>query len=277
MAGDISFQNGQTVMMDQVRVYFEYLFKAEQSGDPFPVDFDAVWPIAYTTKSNAKRALVESNEFYAGEDYHVLLVEDVVKRPHVGGTPKEKIVLTIQCMEYFIARKVRPVFEIYRQCRIAVTQAAEAEKKKAALPYHIRRYLVNYEQVPFGYFSLLQEVTLKLIAPLEVQGYSLPDKMVPDISVGLVFCRWLREVKGVEPDDFATYSHAYEDGRVVQAKLYPNSLLSDFVTHFQEGWLKGRAMKYFRDRDPQALEFLPKILGGPENRPRIQGAAGPSS
>jgi hypothetical protein len=123
--------------------------------------------------------------------------------------------------------------------------------------------MVNYDQVPLGYFSVLQEVTSKLIAPLEVQGYRVPETMVPDISVGKVFSRWLREEKGVNTDAFNTYSHTYEDGRVVQARLYPVALLSDFVTLFQEDWLKVRAEKYFKDRDVQALPFLPKILGAP--------------
>ena len=50
---EITFKSGQITTTDKVRDYFDYLFRAEESGDPFPVDFDTVWPIAYTTKFNA--------------------------------------------------------------------------------------------------------------------------------------------------------------------------------------------------------------------------------
>lgn len=38
------------------------------------------------------------------------------------------------------------------------------------LPYHLKRYMVNMPNVPYGYFSMLNEVTLALIGPLESLG-----------------------------------------------------------------------------------------------------------
>ena len=37
-----------------------------------------------------------------------------------GGRPQEIYKLSVSCLEYFIARKVRPVFEVYRQVFHAV-------------------------------------------------------------------------------------------------------------------------------------------------------------
>ena len=42
-----------------------------------------------------------------------------------------------------------------------------------------------------------------------------------------------------------TYKHCYEDGRVVDARLYPNALLADFRAHFHEVWLPTRCEAYF--------------------------------
>ena len=131
------------------------------------------------------------------------------------------------------------------------------------LPYHLRRYVANMTAIPRTHFSMLQELTYGLIAPMEAQGYTLPENMVPDISEGRMFSRWLREEKGVEPNEFPTYRHRYEDGRVVEARLYPNELLADFRQHFQEVWLPARATNYFEERDPKALEFLPRLLPPP--------------
>jgi hypothetical protein len=55
----------------------------------------------------------------------------------------------------------------------------QGPRGKAELPFHLRRYLANYNNVPVGHFSVLTEMTLTLIAPLEVMGYTLPESLWP--------------------------------------------------------------------------------------------------
>lgn len=131
---------------------------------------------------------------------------------------------------------------------------------KAVLPVHLERYLQNRDNVPYTHFSMLNELTLNLIAPLEQAGYTLPQEMVPDISEGRMFCKWLREERGVEPNEFPTYKHEYPDGRVVAAKLYPNAFYEDFRRHFNDVWLPKQAVKYFGQRDERALKFVESLL-----------------
>lgn len=134
-------------------------------------------------------------------------------------------------------------------------------KPQATMPYHLKRYLLNRQKVPVGYFSVFNEIVYSLIAPLEDIGYTLPDNLVPDISEGGYFCKWLRKVKGVEPNNFPTYSHEYGDGRIVKgAKLYPNEYLADFRAHFNDVWLYKRAYEYFSKKDKTALPFLQKMI-----------------
>src|SRR3546814_633207 len=99
------------------------------------------------------------------------------------------------------------------------------------LPYHLRRYMANLTRVPNGHFSMLNEMTIALIAPLEHIGYVLPDHMVPDISEGRMFSGWLRK-NGHNPDGMPSYPHGYEDGRIVNARAYPNEVLPHFRRHF---------------------------------------------
>ena len=127
------------------------------------------------------------------------------------------------------------------------------------LPYHVQRYMANRSAVPITHFSMLNEMLFALIAPLESAGYTIPDDMVPDISAGRMFCKWLRDEKGIDTDSLPTYRHQYEDGRVVYPKLYPNEVLADFRQHFHDVWLPQKAATYFRERDPKALPYLPKI------------------
>lgn len=129
------------------------------------------------------------------------------------------------------------------------------------LPYHLQRYLINRTEIPPTHFSIFNEIVYNLIAPLEDLGYELPDKLVPDISQGKMFAKWIREAKGLEPNDFPVYTHTYPDGRVIpNVKLYPNSLLGDFRDHFTNVWLKNHSTKYFAERDTNALPYLEQML-----------------
>lgn len=131
----------------------------------------------------------------------------------------------------------------------------------APLPFHIRRYLANQANVPVGHFSILTELTLCLIGPMEALGYRLPEKLWPDISSGRMFAKFLRDTHGIDTDAMPTYRHDFEDRRPsVYAKAYPERLLHHFRAHFREVWLPERAADYFADRDPVALSYLPRLL-----------------
>ncbi|MEA9902461.1 KilA-N domain-containing protein [Xanthomonas campestris] len=131
---------------------------------------------------------------------------------------------------------------------------------KPVMPAHIERYLMNRGKIPYTHFSMLNELTLGLIAPLEQAGYTLPENLVPDISEGKMFCKWLRDVKGIEPSNFPNYMHSYPDGRNIQARLYPLELYEDFRIHFNETWLVNHAPKYFGARDAKALGYVKTLL-----------------
>jgi len=137
---------------------------------------------------------------------------------------------------------------------------------KAAPSYHLRRYTTNMEKVPYGYFSILQELMVRLIGPMEARGYVLPENMVPDISEGRMFCKFLRDRHGINTDVLPTYIHDYEDGRSVPAKAYPIDLLPAFIRHFNEVWLPTKATVYFAARDPIALDYLPYLLPAPPKK-----------
>lgn len=134
-----------------------------------------------------------------------------------------------------------------------------------SLPYHLRRYMVNMPNVPYGYFSMLNEVTLSLIGPLEQLGYTVSSSMIPDISLGRTFSKHLRDL-GYPVDNWPTYPHKFEDGRVVYARAYPNALIGELRRFFVEEWLRTKSEKYFSERDPQAIPYLRKFLSLPNYR-----------
>ena len=94
----------------ELKTYFEKIFELQKSGEDFPVDLDEVWPIVYARRDNAVREL--KDKFLQDIDYQVF--HQNVENP-LGGRPTKKYRLSVACLEYFIARKIRPVFEVYRR------------------------------------------------------------------------------------------------------------------------------------------------------------------
>ena len=132
---------------------------------------------------------------------------------------------------------------------------------KGYMPVHVQRFLKNRAKIPHNCFSMLNEIYLNLLAPLEECGVIPPDKMMPDVSTGRMFSDFLRR-KGIDPEKFPTYEHEFADSSrmPVQARLYPIEHLPAFRKYFNEVWLPNRAEGYFVKRFPKAVPHLPAIL-----------------
>ncbi len=142
------------------------------------------------------------------------------------------------------------------------------KQQKSVMPYHVKRYLINRDKIPPTHFSMLDQMTLKLLAPLESRGYLLPDRLMPDISLGRMFSAFLRS-QGHDPDSFPTYTHEFDDGKrkAVAARLYPNELMTSFNLEVHN-WIRDKSLSYFGSRDREALPHLENIivaLPSPEN------------
>lgn len=105
----------------EIKAYFEEVLKLSKDSKEFPVNLDDVWPLVYADKGKAVRAL-KSNELFVKDVDYILLaqngkqVENNGKQDNSwGGNNQVTYMLSIPCLEFFIARKVRPVFEVYRQ------------------------------------------------------------------------------------------------------------------------------------------------------------------
>lgn len=95
-----------------IRRYFTTVLEISKSKNEYPIDFDEVWALVYSAKNKAVKEL--KDKFIENIDYQP--VDQMVE--HLNGIGSSKIIkyyLTVSCLEFFIARKIRPVFEIYRQ------------------------------------------------------------------------------------------------------------------------------------------------------------------
>lgn len=133
--------------------------------------------------------------------------------------------------------------------------------RRSMLPDHVRRYLVNRRKIPNTHFSMLNQMTLQLLAPLEDKGYILPGRLMPDIALGKMFSQWCR-ANGYEPKTFPAYRHEFIGGPrpVVDARLYPNELITDFNVELEKWMRDGRALKYFRERDGHSIVPVQEVV-----------------
>lgn len=122
----------------EIKAYFIQVLNLSRSKEEFPVDLDEVWPLVFKFRADAVRALAKNNLFVKDIDYQVFsknaensevlfhsknkpneAASDNAKTDkdgrNLGGRPQNTYMLSVPCLEFFIARKVRPVFEVYRQ------------------------------------------------------------------------------------------------------------------------------------------------------------------
>lgn len=94
----------------EIRMYFERVLQLTKLDEEFPINLNEVWPLVYSEKGKAVRALKEN--FIEHIDFQVLAQNG---KNSNNGRPTVYYFLSVSCLEYFIARKIRPVFEVYRQ------------------------------------------------------------------------------------------------------------------------------------------------------------------
>ena len=112
--------------------YFRGILELDKQNKEFSVNLDDVWQLCYAEKGKAVRAL--RSNFIENVDFIVIAKNG--KNPD-GGRPTDDYYLTSACLEYFVARKVRPVFEVYRRVfhKVASGEMTEIEKTQQKIIY----------------------------------------------------------------------------------------------------------------------------------------------
>lgn len=147
---------------DEIRKYFIAVLNLSKSNEKYPVNLDDVWMLVYGRKQESVRALT-SEIFIQDIDYQLL--RQNAQNPK-GGRPTIEYHLSVSCLEYFIARKVRPVFDVYREVfhkvnEIApkVAKSSVADKRKIAMLEKELEF--TKEQLKWTRWSERREIELK--------------------------------------------------------------------------------------------------------------------
>lgn len=199
----------------EIKAYFEGIIRLANGNEQFPVNLDEVWPLVYAAKNKAVSTLNES--FVEGEDF-------IKVNQKVGLTKQTShtYFLSLSCLEYFIARKVRPVFEVYRQVFHKAAQPRqltqsemllqsvqlmiENEKRVSQLANKVDEIDARTKTRP-GWFTIVGYATLKGVpCGLQLAG-----------GLGRRASQLCKQ-RGIEPD-------VIPDPRFGRVKVYPPDIL----------------------------------------------------
>lgn len=177
---------------EEIKQYFNTILKLSKANEEFPVNLDEVWPLVYNRKSEAVGVLqkdfmqLPENESLRQNpqrsDYDYAVIKERIPAGHTVSI-KENYHLSIPCLEFFIARKVRDVFEVYRQVFHKVTErsqklsGAEFLLEQAKLMVEQEHRLANVEK---RLDSIEQEREENTKALLSV---TISSEQVPEISL----------------------------------------------------------------------------------------------
>lgn len=154
----------------EIKAYFNAVLKLSQSANEFPVNLDEVWPLVYSEKSKAVRALRDN--FIEDVDFIT-----IAQNGEGGRFASTDYYLTLSCMEFFIARKVRSVFEVYRQVfhKTANKSLPTSRKRSTGLTTKVKASLMWIEGVS-RYLNLNDVSKLGLLKQVaEPLGLPTPD------------------------------------------------------------------------------------------------------
>lgn len=260
-----------------IRSYFEKVLNLSKLGDKFPVNLDDVWPLVYSAKEKAVRALVSSDQFMQGIDYEILATNG---ENTTVGRPVNVYMISISCMEYFIARKVRSVFNVYRDVFHKVinkipssysealrmyadeVEARERAEKEAKLALEAKRISDNIikEQAPMVEFAKTAEIaqeTDMLIREvrekLEAHGYDIAEKNLRILLEDKKFFaktgkRWLLSQRMIDRG-YARYRYRNDD------EFYGTNTV--YVTPKGFQWIVSKISKEWM---PRFLELKGRVL-----------------
>ena len=260
-----------------IRSYFEKVLNLSKLGDKFPVNLDDVWPLVYSAKEKAVRALVSSDQFMQGIDYEILATDG---ENTTVGRPVNVYMISISCMEYFIARKVRSVFNVYRDVFHKVinkipssysealrmyadeVEARERAEKEAKLALEAKRISDNIikEQAPMVEFAKTAEIaqeTDMLIREvrekLEAHGYDIAEKNLRILLEDKKFFaktgkRWLLSQRMID-SGYARYRYRNDD------EFYGTNTV--YVTPKGFQWIVSKISKEWM---PRFLELKGRVL-----------------
>jgi hypothetical protein len=209
----------KTSTENEIKTYFRNVLELKQSGTEFPVNLDEVWMLVYPRKDHAVRELKEN--FIQDVDYQVF--PKIGENP-LGGRPTENYNLSVSCLEYFIARKVRPVFEVYRQVFHRVAEQKPLSPAEQLLQQ--AQLMVAQEKRMLAIESKVKEIEAKTTTRPDyftIVGYGT----LHNISVNIKQAATLGRKAALLCKKRNIATDKMPDPRFGEVKMYPKNILDE--------------------------------------------------
>lgn len=189
----------------------------------------------------------------------------------ISGARRQVNLISESGLYDLIFRSVKPSAKRFRKWVTkevipAIRKTGSYGINRLQTPNFVVRFNDNWDRTKKGYFSVISELFVRLYGRFEHLGYKIPNKAFdgkeirPDVSVGRLFAKYLRDNHPELANEFASYSHRFPNGMGFEARQYKNELLPIFIKFVDENWIATNAHGYFKDRDPLALDYLPKLI-----------------
>lgn len=133
-------------------------------------------------------------------------------------------------------------------------------------PNFVVRFNDNWDRTERWYFSVIWELFIRLYGQFERVWYQIPNKALndkeirPDVSVWRLFSDYLKKNHPEFSNKYKMYSHRFPNGTEYDCRQYQNEVLPTFIYFVDNIWIPEKWPWYFKDRDPLALEYIPKLL-----------------
>lgn len=207
---------------NQIKAYFQKVLELKQSNEEFPINLDEVWMLVYARKDYALRELRKN--FLEDEDFQLLQNEKVVDFNNIKNGIPYTAKLSVSCLEYFIARKVRPVFNVYRQVFHKV--AEQKPMSQIDLIIQSAQMLKEQDMRITSVEDKVKEIEAKQTTRpnyYTIVGYGT----LHNISVNLKQASSLGQKASKRCKDLGIETDTIPDPRFGKVKMYPESVLDE--------------------------------------------------
>lgn len=159
---------------NEIKMYFEKVLELSKTNDEFPVNLDDVWMLVYSEKGKATREL--KRNYIENEDYITF-----AQNGNGGKFASIEYRLSVSCLEYFIARKVRDVFDVYRK---VFHKAAKGELALSDDEILLRSMQILNERIENQRLQLQQanEIIQEQKPKADFYDFAVDDKKLYDMS-----------------------------------------------------------------------------------------------
>ncbi|MBB4395179.1 BRO family protein [Bradyrhizobium sp. ERR14] len=184
--------------------------------------------------------------------------------------PRPATLISESGMYTLVLRSDKPAAKVFRRWVTAevLPSIRKTGRYGGETPAFIRRYNDNWDRVSTGYFSVINELAVRLWGRLEMVGHIMADRapdgkeIRPDVSVGRLFSDWLKKKHPSVSSDYAFYVHKTPEWEG-EARQYSLALLPLYIEFIDTVWIPDHSERYLRTRDVAALPYLPKLLPTP--------------